>query len=113
MMMRRIIENTHGHTLKGQKILQTSKISCETCSLRKLIMRPSPAKIKTKSPTFLEHIQGDICEPIYQLCGPFRYFMVLIDGSSRWSHICLLLTRNVAFERFLAQISIINSYCGI
>ena len=33
MMMRRIIENSHGHTLKGQKILQVSKISCEACSL--------------------------------------------------------------------------------
>ena len=51
MMMRRIIENTHEHTLQGQKILQTSKIPCEVCSLGKLIMRPSPAKIKTESPT--------------------------------------------------------------
>ena len=44
MMMRRIIENTHGHTLKGQKILQTSKIPCEACSLGKLIMRPYQLK---------------------------------------------------------------------
>ena len=52
IMMRRIIENSHEHTLKSKKILQTSKILCETCSLGKLIMRPSPAKIKTESPTF-------------------------------------------------------------
>lgn len=30
--------------------------------------------------------------------------MVLIDASTRWSHICLLSTRNVAFVRFLAQV---------
>ena len=30
--------------------------------------------------------------------------MLLIDASNRWSHVCLLLTRNVAFMRFLAQI---------
>ena len=30
--------------------------------------------------------------------------MVLIDASSRWSHVCLLSTRNVAFSRLLAQI---------
>jgi hypothetical protein len=30
--------------------------------------------------------------------------MVLIDASTRWSHICLLSTQNVAFARFLAQI---------
>ena len=30
--------------------------------------------------------------------------MVLIDASSRWSHVCLLSTHNVAFVRLLAQI---------
>ena len=30
--------------------------------------------------------------------------MVLIDSSTRWSHVCLLSTRNVAFARLLAQI---------
>ena len=33
-----------------------------------------------------------------------RYFMVLIDASTRWSHVCLLSTRNIAFARLLAQI---------
>ena len=31
-------------------------------------------------------------------------FMVLIDVSTRWSHVCLLSTRNVAFARLIAQI---------
>ena len=30
--------------------------------------------------------------------------MVLIDALSRWSHVCLLSTRNVAFVRLLTQI---------
>ena len=30
--------------------------------------------------------------------------MVLINASTRWSHVCLLSTRNVAFARLLAQI---------
>ena len=30
--------------------------------------------------------------------------MVLIDASTRWSHVCLLTSRNVAFSRLLAQI---------
>ena len=30
--------------------------------------------------------------------------MVLIDASSRWSHVCLLSSRNLAFARLLAQI---------
>ena len=68
IMMRRIIENSHGHSLKDQKIHQMNKIPCTACSLGKLIMRPSPGKIAIESPTFLERIQGDICGPIHPPC---------------------------------------------
>ncbi|KAI3448560.1 hypothetical protein Pfo_005225 [Paulownia fortunei] len=87
IMMRRIIENSHGHLLKNQKILLSKDFS-----------------FVFKSPTFLERIQGDICGPIIPSCGPFKYFMVLIDASIRLSHVCLLSTRNIAFARLLAQI---------
>ena len=30
--------------------------------------------------------------------------MVLVDASTRWSHVCLLSTRNAAFAKLLAQI---------
>ena len=30
--------------------------------------------------------------------------MLLIDASTRWSHACILSTRNVAFARMLAQL---------
>lgn len=100
-MMRKVIANTHGHPLKGLKI--DNKI-CEACSLGKLITRHAPCKLQKESPAFLERIQGDICGPIHPPSGPFRYFMVLIDASSRWSHVCLLSSRDMAFARFLAQI---------
>jgi Integrase core domain len=69
-----------------------------------LIIRPSKNKIENESPLFLERIQGDICGLISPPFRPFRYFMVLIDASTRWSHVCLLATRNVTFARLLAQI---------
>ncbi|KAL0337700.1 UNVERIFIED_CONTAM: Copia protein [Sesamum calycinum] len=31
-------------------------------------------------------VKGDICGPITPSCGPFKYFMVLIDASTRWFH---------------------------
>ena len=102
IMMRRIIENFHGHPLKNQEILLPSDYSCSTYSQSKLITRPSFSKIVFESPSFLERIQGDICGPIHPSCEPFKYFMVLIDASTRWSHACLLSTRNVAFTRLLA-----------
>ena len=58
-------------------------------------------KVERESPRFLERIQGDICGPIHPPSGPFRYFMVLIDASNKWSHVFLLSTPNVAFAKFL------------
>ena len=103
-MMRRIINNFLGHPLKIQKILMPNDYNCVACSQGKLIIKPSFTKVEYESPTFLEHIQGDICGPIHPPSGPFRYFIVLIDASTRWYHVCLLSTRNVAFARLLTQI---------
>ena len=104
IMMRRIIKNSSGHSLKNQKIFLSNEFSCAACSQGKLIIRPSPTKIRTEPLAFLQCIQGDICGPIHPPCGPFRYFMILIYASTRWSHVCLLSTRNQAFARLLAQI---------
>ena len=86
----------------NQKILSPDDYLCSVCSQGKLIIKPSPSKIGMESPSFLKRIQGDICGPIHPPCGPFRYFMVLIDASTRWSYVCLLSTRNTAFARMLA-----------
>ena len=104
IMIRRIIENLLGHPLKNQRILFPSEYSCGSCSQDKFITRPSLSKIISKSISFLQRIWGDICRPIHPPYEPFRYFMVLIDASTRWSHVCLLSTRNVAFARLLTQI---------
>ncbi|GJT50146.1 disease resistance CC-NBS-LRR class family protein [Tanacetum coccineum] len=103
-MMRKIIKNSKGHSLRNHKVLEAKNITCVACSQRKLIIRPSPAKIGNGSLNFLERIQGDICGPIHPPYGPFRYYMVLIDASTRWSHVCLLSSRNMAFARLLAQL---------
>lgn len=87
IMMRQIIENSCGHTLKCKQIPQSHDFSCTACSKGKLIIRPSPSKVESESLTFLERIQGDICGPIHPSCGPFRYYMVLIDASTKWSHV--------------------------
>jgi hypothetical protein len=102
-MMRRIIESANEHILKDLKILLSKYLSCAACSLGKLIIRSSK-KIENESLLFLERIQGDICDPISPPCGPFKYFMVLIDASTRWSHVCLLAIKNIVFARLLAQI---------
>ena len=104
IMMHRIIVNSHGHPLKNQKILLPSDYPYSACFQGKLITKPSHSKIVVECSSFLEIIQGDICGPIHPHYGPFKYFMVLIDASTKWSHVCLLSTRNVAFSKLLAQI---------
>jgi hypothetical protein len=70
----------------------------------KLILRPSPLKIHVEPLKFLERIQGDICGPIQPLSGPFRYFTVMIDASTRWVHVCLLSACNHVFAKFMMQV---------
>ena len=83
LMMQRIIEYSYGHLLKNQEILLLNKYPCAAGSQGKLIVRSSFSKVTFQSPVFLERIYGDICGHIHPPCGPFRYFMVLIDASTR------------------------------
>ena len=103
-MMRKIICNSNGHDLNEAKFPQSSDFMCTACATGKLILRPSRLKIQAEPLQFLERIQGDICGPIQPLSGPFRHFMVLIDASTRWSHVCLLSTRNHAFAKIMRQV---------
>jgi hypothetical protein len=103
-MMRKIISNSTGHNLNTSKFSISSDFMCTACATGKLIVRPSPLKIKVEPLKFLKRIQGDIFGPIKPLSRPFRYFMVLIDASTRWSHACLLLTHNHAFTKFMTHV---------
>ena len=103
-MMRKITGNSIGHNLPTTSFPKSQDFVCTACATGKLILRPSYLKIKAEPLKFLERIQGDICGPIMPTSGPFRYFMVLIDASTRWSHVCLLSTRNHAFAKIMSQI---------
>jgi hypothetical protein len=82
-MMRKILGNSTDHNVNTANFSKSSDFMCTTCATGKLIVRLSPLKIQVKSLKFLERIQGDICGPIQPLSGPLRYFMVLIDASTR------------------------------
>ena len=103
-MLRRILHQSNGNSLTNGHISSNNHYNCIACTQGKFITRPSSLKIDSNPPQFLERIQGDICGPIDPPSGPFRYFMVLVDASTRWSHVCLLSTRNLALARLLAQI---------
>lgn len=79
-MMRKIIKNSYGHSLKNLKILLSNKIVCITYSHGKFMVRPSLSKVGHESPSFLQMVQGHIHRPIHPPSGPFHYF-ILIDAS--------------------------------
>jgi hypothetical protein len=109
-MMRKITDNSIGHNLamtnfpKSEDFICTKskEFICTACATRKIILRPSHLKIKTELLRLLKIIQGDICGPITQTFGPFKYLMELIDASSR-SHVCLVSTRNHVFAKIMSQ----------
>ena len=103
-MLRRILHQSNGHSLTTGHISSHTDYNCLACTQGKFITRPSSLKVDSDTPQFLECIQGNICGPITLPSGPFRYFMVLVDASTCWSHVCLLFTRNLAYARLLAQI---------
>jgi hypothetical protein len=70
-MMWKIIGNSTGQNLNSAKFPKSSDFMCIACATGKLIVRPSPLKIKVEPLKFLERIQGDICGPIQPLSGPF------------------------------------------
>ena len=103
-MLRRILHQSNGHSLTIGRISSHTDYNCLACTQGKFITRPFSLKVDSDTPQFLECIQGDICGPIDPTSGPFHYFMVLVDASTRWSHVCLLSNRNLAYARLLAQI---------
>ena len=99
-MMCRIVQNSNDHLLRGRQILTSPDFTCAACFKGKLIIRSSFTKVMSKSPGFLERINGYICGPIHPPSGLFRYFMILIDRPIGG----LLSTRNVVLDTLLAQI---------
>jgi hypothetical protein len=69
----KIIGNSSSHNLNLAKFAKSLNFMCTTCTIEKLILRPSPIKIKVEPLKFLEQIQGDMCGPIKPLSGPLRY----------------------------------------
>jgi hypothetical protein len=55
-MMRKIIGNSSGHNLNSVKFPKSLDFICTTCIIVKLILRPSPIKIKVEPLKFLERI---------------------------------------------------------
>jgi hypothetical protein len=63
--------------MNTSKFPKPSDFVCTACATGKLILRPSYLKIKAEPLTFLERIQGDICDLIHPLTGPTSWYLLM------------------------------------
>ena len=96
-MLHKIIKNCRGIPNNIKHIPKANP--CMACSKGKLIIQPAISKTQLQIPKFLERIHADICGPIDPPTGPFCYFMVMIDASSKWTNMTLLSTRNLTMPK--------------
>lgn len=101
-MFKRIIKDSEG--IPKSISPASLKDVCLACSQGKLSLRPASSKTDYRIPQFLERIHADVCGPVDPPSGPFRFFLAIIDASSKWTQVSLLSTRNLVFARLLAHI---------
>lgn len=101
-LFRKIIPCITGHNLKSADV--DSMELCRAYVQGKMITRPSIWKLPQELPPMLERLHGDICGPINPISRPFRYFLVLVDASSKQSHVSLLSTQNMVFANLISML---------
>ena len=79
-MMRNTINNSNGHNVNVKNFPNPDDFMCFAYATGKLIIRPSPLKVKDEIPAFSERTKGDVCSPIQPLLGSSRYYVVHIDA---------------------------------
>lgn len=102
IMVRKVVENTHW---RAKRFFRPIIFSCTFWFQGKLIIKSSIGKIGNESISFLKWIQGYFCGPIHSLVDHLDIFMVLTNASTKWSHVCFLITHNHKFVRLLAQLN--------
>src|SRR6218665_1706172 len=64
---------------------------CECCIQSKMTWKPFPKKSESKTDEILDLIHTDVCGPMQTTApGGKRYFMTMIDDSSRYTEVYLL-----------------------
>lgn len=77
---------------------------CVPCAKGKLIRASQYSSINTNPTRFLQRIQYDACGPISPASGPFHYYQVGVDSSTRKRKVWLINTKNVMIVRIIQHI---------
>lgn len=102
-MHRRMIDSVRGMKISKEHFNSDSKMLCVPCATSKLSIS-SPKSKEYDQKQFLETIFADVCGPIYPPSGSFYYFLGIKDGSSRYSYVSLISSKNMVYSKLLIQI---------
>jgi len=105
-MFQKIVKAVRGIPLKSADITRRSKTLCPACAMGKLPNRKKTAfsSTKFKPRGLFEMLVSDVCGPISPPAGPFNYFMVVKDASSRFPNVHLLTSKNEVMPKLLTSI---------
>lgn len=95
-----IMKMIQNEMVNGLNIHTCSIDFCEKCAIGKLAKTKLP-KGSHRETKALDIIHMDLCGPM-EVPTPsgYRYFMVLVDDSTQFTHVSLLKRKNEAFEQF-------------
>ena len=85
---------------------------CRTCLIGKLTSLPFVSKME-RSPNLLDIVHTDLCGPMRTTSiGGTRYFMTLIDDSSRWCEVYFLKSKDEAAGKFVEYKNLVETQTG-
>lgn len=74
--------------------------TCQTCARANIKRRPFPSSSDLRADRALLRIHTDICGPLPNCYGGFKYFILFVDCYSRWVFGALLKHKSEALDRF-------------
>ena len=84
---------------RGLPLIKHAEQVCDTCLVTKQRRRPFPQKAQYRAEDPLELVHADLCGPVTPATpGGRRYFLLMVDDSSRFMWVALLSTKDAAAD---------------
>jgi hypothetical protein len=86
----------------GVPVIEHPEQVCSDCLAAKQARKPFPRTARWHATEKLSLVYVDLCGPIVPAtAGGNKYFMLLVDDHSRWTHVYLLKSKDQAVEAFV------------
>ena len=85
----------------GLPVMKNDNFPCEACALGKQHKEEFPIYTEKRQTYILELIHTNVCEPIEtRLVGGASYFLIFVDGRSRYTWVYFIRRKSDVFEYF-------------